>query len=91
MPTFAYTARTLNGELKSATLEAPSRDEVIAQLRRQRLIVVKIDEEKKRKRMGKIKTKDIVIRRENFSFYFPIVTSLIASIVLTLIFWLFRR
>jgi hypothetical protein len=34
---------------------------------------------------------DIVIRRENFSFYFPIVTSLIASIVLTLLFWLFRR
>lgn len=34
---------------------------------------------------------DIVIRRENFSFYFPIVTSLIASVALTLLFWLFRR
>lgn len=34
---------------------------------------------------------DIVIRRENFSFYFPIVTSLIASILLTLLFWVFRR
>jgi hypothetical protein len=34
---------------------------------------------------------DIVIRRENVSFYFPIVTSLIASAVLTLLFWLFRR
>jgi type IV pilus assembly protein PilC len=67
MPTFAYTARTLNGELKSATLEAPSRDEVVAQLRRQRLIVVKIDEEKKRKRLGKIKTKDIVIFTRQFS------------------------
>jgi type IV pilus assembly protein PilC len=67
MPTFAYTARTLNGELKSATLEAPSRDDVIAQLRRQRLIVVKIDEEKKRKRLGKIKTKDIVIFTRQFS------------------------
>ena len=67
MPTFAYTARTLNGELKSATLEAPSRDEVIAQLRRQRLIVVKIDEEKKRQRLGKVKTKDIVIFTRQFS------------------------
>jgi type IV pilus assembly protein PilC len=67
MPTFAYTARTLNGELKSSTLDAPSRDDVIAQLRRQRLIVVKIDEEKKRKRMGKIKTKDIVIFTRQFS------------------------
>ncbi|QGZ96276.1 DUF2905 domain-containing protein [Terricaulis silvestris] len=34
---------------------------------------------------------DIVVRRENFSLYFPIVTSLIASAVLTLLFWLFRR
>jgi hypothetical protein len=34
---------------------------------------------------------DLVIRRENFSFYFPIVTSLIVSAVLTLLFWLFRR
>ncbi|HSJ65614.1 MAG TPA: type II secretion system F family protein [Gemmatimonadaceae bacterium] len=67
MPTFAYTARTLNGELKSATLDAPSRDDVVAQLRRQRLIVVKIDEERKRKRMGKVKTKDIVIFTRQFS------------------------
>jgi type IV pilus assembly protein PilC len=67
MPTFAYTARSLNGELKSATLEAPSRDDVVAQLRRQRLIVVKIDEEKKRKRHGKVKTKDIVIFTRQFS------------------------
>ena len=34
---------------------------------------------------------DIVIRRENFTFYFPIVTSILLSIVLSLIFWLFRR
>ena len=34
---------------------------------------------------------DIVIRREGFSFYFPIVTSLILSVVLSLLFWLFRR
>ncbi|MGQ0533170.1 MAG: DUF2905 domain-containing protein [Caulobacteraceae bacterium] len=34
---------------------------------------------------------DIVIRRENFSFYFPIVTSLILSIVASLLFWIFRR
>ncbi|MGQ0741297.1 MAG: DUF2905 domain-containing protein [Alphaproteobacteria bacterium] len=34
---------------------------------------------------------DIVIERENFRFYFPIVTSLVISIVLSLLFWLFRR
>lgn len=34
---------------------------------------------------------DIYIRRGNFTFYFPIVTSIIASIILTLVFALFRR
>ena len=34
---------------------------------------------------------DIVIRRENFSFYFPIVTSLLLSIVISALFWIFRR
>jgi hypothetical protein len=34
---------------------------------------------------------DIVVRREGFSFYFPIVTSLLLSVVLSLLFWLFRR
>ncbi len=34
---------------------------------------------------------DIVVERENVRFYFPIVTSIIVSIVLTLLFWLFRR
>jgi hypothetical protein len=34
---------------------------------------------------------DIVIERENFRFYFPIVTSLIISVVLSLILWLLNR
>ena len=38
---------------------------------------------------------DISIKRDNFSFYFPIATSLVLSIVLSLLFylagWLFRR
>jgi hypothetical protein len=34
---------------------------------------------------------DIVIRRPNFTFYFPIVTSILLSILLTLILWLFQR
>ncbi len=67
MPTFAYTARTLGGELKTATMDAASRDEVVAQLRRQKLIVVKIDEEKAKKRMGRIKTRDIVIFTRQFA------------------------
>jgi len=34
---------------------------------------------------------DIIIRKKNFTFYFPIVTSIIISIVLTLLFALFRK
>jgi membrane protein implicated in regulation of membrane protease activity len=34
---------------------------------------------------------DIAIERQNFRFYFPVVTSLVVSVVLTLLFWLFRR
>jgi type IV pilus assembly protein PilC len=44
MPTFAYTARSLNGELKSSTLEAPSRGGGGAARRRPRRVVGKIDE-----------------------------------------------
>ncbi|EMT38611.1 Protein of unknown function [Thermoanaerobacter thermohydrosulfuricus] len=34
---------------------------------------------------------DIVYQKGNFTFYFPIMTSLLLSLVFTLIFWLFRR
>jgi len=34
---------------------------------------------------------DIVIRRENWSFYFPLTTSILISILLTLLFSLFSR
>jgi type IV pilus assembly protein PilC len=69
MPTFTYTARAVNGELKQATIEAANRDDVIAQLRKQRLNVVKVDEggREKKKRMGAIKMRDIVIFTRQFS------------------------
>lgn len=34
---------------------------------------------------------DIVIRRKNITFYFPLATSIIISIVLSLILWLIGR
>lgn len=34
---------------------------------------------------------DIVIRREGFSLYFPLVTCLIVSAALSLVLWLMRR
>jgi len=34
---------------------------------------------------------DIVVEKENFSFYFPLTTSIGLSILLSLLVWLFRR
>lgn len=34
---------------------------------------------------------DIHIKKENWSFYFPIATSLLISVILSLILWIFRR
>src|SRR3954453_12415530 len=69
MPAFTYTARALHGDLRTATIDAPSRDEVMAQLKRQRLNVVKIDEAAaaKKKTTGKISMRDIVIFTRQFS------------------------
>jgi type IV pilus assembly protein PilC len=66
--TFTYTARSFSGDLKTATLEASSRDDVVAQLRRQRLSVVRIDEARTpRKARGHIKMRDVVIFTRQFS------------------------
>src|SRR5690242_15096133 len=72
MPAFTYTARAHNDDLKTATIEAPNRDEVVAQLRKQRLNVVKIDEAKQaanatKKKPGKISMREIVIFTRQFS------------------------
>src|SRR4051812_36711404 len=68
MATFTYTARTPQGELKTATIDAATRDDVVAQLRRQRLNVVKIDEApSQKKKLGSIKGRDIVIFTRQFS------------------------
>ena len=34
---------------------------------------------------------DIALKKDNFAFYFPITTSIIISLLLTLVFWLFRK
>ena len=34
---------------------------------------------------------DILIKKDNFRFYFPVTTCIIISIILTLLFYLFRK
>jgi type IV pilus assembly protein PilC len=69
MPSFVYTARTAQGELKSATIDAASKDDVVAQLRRLRMNVVKVEEASKTKpkTKGSIAMRDIVIFTRQFS------------------------
>ncbi len=69
MPTFTYTARNSTGDLKTATIDAPTRDEAVSQLRRQRLTIIKVDESKAtpKKAVGSIKMRDIVIFTRQFS------------------------
>lgn len=34
---------------------------------------------------------DITVKRDNFTFYFPLATSILISVILSLLFWLFRK
>ena len=34
---------------------------------------------------------DIAVKNENFSFYFPLATSILVSLVLSLVLWLVRK
>ena len=67
MPVFEYTARTAGGEETTGTLDAPSREQVVQQLRKDRLMIVRIREKKRRKGKGRIPTRDIVVFTRQFA------------------------
>jgi type IV pilus assembly protein PilC len=69
MPAFSYTARTPQGDLKSSTIEATNKDDAVAQLRKMRMNVVKVEEQSKTtsKTKGSIGMRDIVIFTRQFS------------------------
>ncbi|MBM4193318.1 MAG: type II secretion system F family protein [Gemmatimonadetes bacterium] len=69
MATFTYTARDAKGALKTDTIEATNKDDVIQQLRKQRLNVVKVAEaaKAKQKTTGPIPMRDVVIFTRQFS------------------------
>jgi len=69
MPTFAYTARDQKGAIKTETIEATNREDVVQQLRRLRLNVVKVEEasKSKQKTAGSIAMRDVVIFTRQFS------------------------
>ncbi len=67
MPNFEYTARTATGQEQTGTIDLPSRDDVVAHLRKNRLVLVRIREAKKVRRGGKVPTRDIVIFTRQFA------------------------
>jgi type IV pilus assembly protein PilC len=69
MPSFQYTARDAKGDLKTGTLEAATKDDVMTQLRQKRMNVVKVEEQGKAKQKtgGAIGMRDIVIFTRQFS------------------------
>jgi type IV pilus assembly protein PilC len=71
MAMFQYTARTLKGELKSGEVDLPSRDDVIAHLRKNRMVVVQVRPAPKKIKLsfgaGRIKTRDVVIMTRQFA------------------------
>jgi len=73
MPMFEYTARAPSGQIQKGQLDAPSKDEVSAYLRKNRLILVSVREAPKQINFSfsfggqRIKTRDIVIFTRQFA------------------------
>ena len=69
MPSFTYTARDQKGAIKTDTIEATNREDVVQQLRKLRLNVVKVEEasKAKQKTTGAIAMRDVVIFTRQFS------------------------
>src|SRR5216117_1985971 len=72
MPVYEYTARNLKGDLVQDKIDLPSRDDVIAHLRKNRMVVVQVREGKKGGGLAAlfksgIKTRDIVILTRQFA------------------------
>ncbi len=67
MPVFEYTARTATGEETTGTVDLPSREDVVKHLRQNRMMVVRVREQQKRKRGGRIPTRDTVIFTRQFA------------------------
>jgi type IV pilus assembly protein PilC len=67
MPVFEYTARTATGDETTGTMDAASREEVVQQLRKNRMMVVRVREQRKRRRGGHIPTRDIVVFTRQFA------------------------
>src|SRR5690242_1381140 len=70
MPVFEYTARTLKGELVRDKIDLPTKDDVIAHIRKNKMILVQVVQAAKSvsfKFGGGVKTRDVVIFTRQFA------------------------
>src|SRR2546422_427861 len=72
MPLFQYTARTLKGALVNDKIDLPTRDDVIAHLRKNRMVVVQVRAAPKEVKLNfkfgsGIRTRDIVVFTRQFA------------------------
>jgi type IV pilus assembly protein PilC len=72
MPVFEYTARNLKGDLVKDQIDLPSKDDVVAHLRKNRLVVVQVRQAAGAVSLGGmfkpgIKTRDVVIFTRQFA------------------------
>jgi type IV pilus assembly protein PilC len=71
MPMFEYTARSQTGQIQKGQLDVPTRDDVTAHLRKNRLILVSVREAPKQIKLSmgapRIKTRDVVIFTRQFA------------------------
>ncbi|OGU01249.1 MAG: pilus assembly protein PilC, partial [Gemmatimonadetes bacterium RBG_16_66_8] len=72
MPVFEYTARNLKGDLEKGQVDLPTKDDVVAHLRRNRLVVVQVRQAPKAVSLGGmfkagVKTRDVVIFTRQFA------------------------
>src|SRR5205807_4149908 len=72
MPVFQFTARPLKGERQQGEIDLPSKDDVVAHLRKNRMVVVQVREAPKQINLGAffkggVKTRDVVIFTRQFS------------------------
>ncbi len=71
MPIFEYTARNLKGDLVKDSVDLPSKDDVVAHLRKNRLVVVQVRVAPRAMSMpkfgGGVKTRDVVVFTRQFA------------------------
>ena len=67
MPVYEYTARSVSGEETTGTVDLPTIEAVREHLRKNRLMVVRVRERQKKKRGGRVPTRDIVVFTRQFA------------------------